>query len=136
MYFGPSDAAEEFFAKMGHELPPKTNIADFMLDVLEDESFNSEEFSAEQKRSGHLSLESINLVTRVFSKLECRPRPSLLSQTLSNVHREALCIKRDPLLYTARCVAFLVISVFFGLVYIKSADRTQEQTIPRLWLIM
>jgi len=136
MYFGPSDAAEDFFAKLGHKLPPRTNIADYVLDVLEDESFDIEKFRMEQSNSVHLRQAHQNLSNVVLPKLESRPRPSLLNQALTNVYRDAIRIKRDPLLYTARCVAFLGLSVFFGLVYIKSADRTQDQALSRVWFML
>jgi len=136
MYFGPSNAAEDFFANLGHKLPPKTNIADHILDVLEDESFNRQKFCAELKRSGHLTQDRLNLRDIVISKLEYKPRPSLLSQTLTNIKREAISIIRDPLLYTARCVAFIFLSIFFAAVYIKSAKRTQDQAIARMWLML
>jgi len=136
MYFGLSDAAENFFAKLGHKLPPKTNIADYVLDVLEDESFDSEKFRKETRNSVDVRQDHLNLSNVVTPKLESKPRPSLFNQTLTNIYREALSIKRDPLLYSARCAAFLGLSVFFGLVYIKSADRTQDQALARLWFMM
>jgi len=136
MYFGPSDAAEDFFAKLGHKLPPRTNIADYVLDVLEDESFDIEKFRMEQSNSVHLRQDHLNLSNLVIAKLVRKPRPSVLNQTLTNVYREAIRIKRDPLLYTARCVAFFGLSVFFAVVYIKSAERTQDQALSRVWFML
>merc|ERR1719320_1062765 len=40
------------------------------------------------------------------------------------------------MLYTGRCIAFALMSVFFALVYIDSKDRDQEQVLSRMWLIL
>jgi len=134
VYFGPCKAADDFFEKMGYKLPPKTNIADFMLDVLDINSLDSEKLAEIQDQTNYLMQDRQKLRNKNISTLEVRPKPSLLKQTLSNVHWQALQIRRDPMLYKSRFIALNIVSIFFGLVYWKTRNRVQTQVIPRLWL--
>jgi len=139
MYFGPSMETEKWFSEFGYPLPPKTNIADYVIDVLEDETFlHSHEKKFEVRRlSGFLKpkdRDSLVPLTR-FSHLEKISRPTMGSQMLSTLHKEMLLITRDPTLYTGRCLAFIFVGVFFSLVYLKSKDRTQGQVLQRAWLM-
>jgi len=134
VYFGPSEAAEDFFAKLGCKLPAKTNISDYMLDVLEDRSFDDGMLTTVQDRFGHLIQDRLKLRNKNISTLEVRPKPSLVRQTLSNLNKQALNIKRDPMLYSSRFFSFIVSSSFFGLIYFSSRERIQTQVLPRLWL--
>jgi len=139
MYFGPSNAAENWFSELGRPLPSKTNIADYLIDVLEDESFHRQIKGFNIKRlSIQLDPKDLQSLKKpeIPVKLESRARPSLCRQILTTVHKEVLIIIRDPMLYTGRCVVFVVISMFFSLVYIKSRDRNQDQVLARLWLLL
>jgi len=139
MYFGPSSAAENYFSELGRPLPPKTNIADYLLDVLEDETLPIQEKAFNRsKLTEHMSVSEVLscMNPKIIPRLESKPRPSLCRQSLSTLHREVLIIRRDPMLYTGRCASFVVMSVFFALVYIKSAERNQDQVLPRLWLLV
>jgi len=49
--------------------------------------------------------------------------------------RHTLITVRDPMLYTGRLVAFIFVNVFFGIVYVKSRDRVQDQALNRMFLI-
>jgi len=134
VYFGPSGAAEDFFEKLGYKLPPKTNISDYMLDVLEDPSFDNEKLTAVTDQFEYLIKDRLKLKNKNISTLEVRPKPSLAIQTLTNIHKQAISIKRDPMLYSSRFFSFILSSSFFGLVYFSSRKRNQEQVLPRLWL--
>jgi len=134
VYFGPSAAAENFFAKLGCMLPDKTNISDYMLDVLEARSFDVGALKTVEDRFGHLKQDRLKLRNKNISTLECRPKPNLGRQILTNLHKQGVCIKRDPLLYSSRFFSFIISSTFFGLVYISSRKRNQAQVLPRLWL--
>jgi len=140
MYFGPSNEAEKWFEEMGHPLPSKTNVADYGIDVLEDETFlyshhkmfDLKRLSGMLEPDGRRSL----IPPKRFSLLGTMSRPNVWSQMLSTLHKEILIIIRDPLIYTGRCLVFVFVGVFFALVYIKSRDRTQEQVLQRCWLIV
>ena len=50
-------------------------------------------------------------------------------QVWIHLRRQALLSYRDPTLYLGRMVMFLICSVFFAWVYVKSRDRNQAQAI-------
>jgi len=138
MYFGPRRAAEDYFTELGWPLPAKANIADYLLDILEDETLPVQEKDfLHSKLTKHISVsEFLSCMNQeVIPMLKSRPRPSMCRQTLCTLHREVIIITRDPMLYTGRCAAFLVMSIFFALVYLSSAERNQEQVLARLWLL-
>jgi len=144
VYFGPANAADVWLAEMGLPLPPKTNIADYLIDILEDEEFHNLKKAFDMKkltkrlsRKDRISLvkpEGEILVK--LESLESRKLPSLGRQIVSTLYKEGLIIKRDPMLYTGRCVVFIVIGIFFALVYIKSRHRDQDQVLSRIWLVV
>merc|ERR1712162_76071 len=43
---------------------------------------------------------------------------------------------RDPTVHISRLVICLFSCMFFAVVYIKSRERTQDQVLNRLWLII
>merc|ERR1712139_7429 len=43
---------------------------------------------------------------------------------------------RDPTVYTSRIAVFVFACTFFATVYLKSRDRTQDQVLNRIWLIL
>jgi len=204
-YFGRSADAERYFAGLGKTLPPRTNVADFLLDVVESKDFKNkfegdvtpEELGPlrssiwEQYKSFDSSRESgkkhkqvegyyhqrtstrqTTLMTTVSEQeswdgrltdhqsdrkelpdinekethnigdstdedgLSSREKPSLWRETWSTVHREALIIVREPMLYTGRCAVFVMMGIFFGLVYFESRVRTQKQVVTRMWLML
>jgi len=148
-YFGHSCQAEKWFADRGHKLPIRTNIADFLLDVLEDKSwvskFEGEVFvrdNAEFSSFSHLtdltgrsqlSLRSDAPAEKLTSR---QKKPSIWKEIYWTIHREALLIFRNPMLYSGRCAAFNLVSVLFATIYILSRERSQKQVVSRLWLIL
>jgi len=135
MYFGPINAAEKWFSEMGHPLPPKTNVSDYVIDILDDEAFlysHQKKFVLESLSGMLPDRDRKSLVPhRSCSQLVIVLRPTLGSQMLSTLHKEILIIIRDPMLYTGRCLVLICVGVFFALVYIKSKDRNQEQVLQR-----
>lgn len=133
-YFGACNVAESWFAGHGHKLPKRTNIADFLLDVVEGEKFTNH-FKEEvfDKQSKSMLNTSMNLIVQ---KLETSPKVSIQVEIKWTLHREAILIFRDPMMYTGRCGAFAFMSVFFSLVYLDSKRRDQENVLTRMWLIL
>ena len=132
-YFGPSKDAESYFNSIGHQLPPSTNIADFMLDLV-----NSEFTDKDQ-------------VLSILDTWATRPPPpptsptplsaeraphTLLSEVAILLRRHFTLVFRDPMVYLGRCLMFCFICSFFAVIYVKSRDRVQEQVLFRMFLIM
>jgi len=138
IYFGPGKEAVSWFSKMGQPLPANTNVADYLIDVLEDEKFHSQKKDFDLKALTRRLSETDRLSfikPEILADLEKRTWPSMSRRIVSTMHQEGLIMVRNPILYTGRCVVCAVIGVFFALVYLKSRDRIQEQVIPKLWLI-
>jgi len=142
-YFGQSDQAETWFANRGYKLPKRTNMADFLLDIVEDDNYvNTYDGEVgpppDVNSMGTLTVRSMLTIRsdRPMVKLTCRPSPSRWREIWWTLKREALLIFRDPMLYSGRCAAFAVLSVFFGTVYFESRERNQEQVNSRLWLVL
>ena len=61
---------------------------------------------------------------------------SLFTETMALFRRHGLLVFRDPTLYVARAFMFLNACVFFGIIYIKSRERDQDQIFSRMWLLV
>ena len=59
---------------------------------------------------------------------------SLFTEAMALFRRHGLLVFRDPTLYVARAFMFLNACVFFGIIYIKSRERDQDQIFSRMWL--
>jgi len=140
VYYGAADEAENFFHRQGHKLPPKTNMTDYLFDILQKDDFKNwflEEKLRIKSKLGEIHRAAVNLDTDGVDYLRLpatRPRPSLLKQCLWTMRRDMVIIYRDPMVYTGRCGAFGIMSIFFALVYIDTANKNQEQILPSLWL--
>jgi len=129
-YFGLPHQAKIYFNTKGHQHPRDTSIPDHLLDIVQEETFTSDfDEDALDWWKKKASEERV-----LFQDMYCRPRPSMMKQIISTMHREVLLIIRDPMLYSGRCVAFGALSVFFGLVYIDSSANQQGQVLTKLWL--
>jgi len=129
-----------FFNKQGYKLPPKTNMTDYFFDILQNHNFQNcfhqEKLRIKSKLSKiHRKVVSLDTDGVDYLHLPAlRRKPSLLKQSLWALRRDMVIIYRDPLLYTGRCGAFVIMSIFFALVYIDTAKKSQEQILPSLWL--
>jgi len=140
VYYGAAKEAENFFNRQGYRLPPKTNMTDYLFDILQKENFKNWFLEEKLRLKSKLSencRETVNLEVESVEFLRLpasRPMPSLLKQLWWTMRRDMVIMYRDPMLYTGRCGAFGIMSVFFALVYIDTADKNQEQVLPSLWL--
>jgi len=140
VYYGAANGAEDFFNRQGHKLPPKTNMTDYLFDILEKDNFKNwflEEKLRKKSKLGEIYREVVNLDTDGPDYLQLpasRARPSLLRQCWWTIRRDIVIMYRDPMLYTGRCGAFGIMGIFFALVYIDTANKNQEQILPSLWL--
>jgi len=140
VYYGAANGAENFFNKQGYKLPPKTNMTDYFFDILQKDNFKNNFHQEKLRIKSKLSKihrQAMSLDTDGVDYLHLpasRRRPSLLKQTYWAMRRDMVIMYRDPMLYTGRCGAFAIMSIFFALVYIDTGNKNQEQILPSLWL--
>ena len=60
-----------------------------------------------------------------------------ISREISILFRRCLTIMfRDPMLYTGRCIFYLVTNTLFSLVYLKARSFSQDQASNKVWITM
>jgi ABC-type multidrug transport system ATPase subunit len=129
---GDAMLAEKYFEKIGYFLPKHTNVAEFMLDLV------NREFTDPQKVDDVLNKYVFidECENEIHSPVSLQTKhTSFISQVLTLVRRQGILYFRDPTIYTGRLLVFFATCIFFAIVYIKSKDRNQSQIVPRMWLI-
>merc|ERR1719409_2268014 len=81
-----------------------------------------------QKSTGTFEIEDVKKMKKIGL--------NVCSQILVLLRRMMLLAVRDPTVHISRLVACLFSCMFFAVIYIKSRDRTQDQVLNRLWLII
>jgi len=117
-YWGSTYEVENFFRLKGYSLPPKTNIADYLLDILQEANFRNyflEEKLKLRNKGSDTFRKTVDLATdNEFLKLPSqRTMPSFKKQLWYTMRKEIIIMYRDPMLYTGRCGAFVTFSIFF-----------------------
>eukprot|EP00543_Licmophora_paradoxa_P010313 CAMPEP_0202476776 /NCGR_PEP_ID=MMETSP1360-20130828/93594_1 /ASSEMBLY_ACC=CAM_ASM_000848 /TAXON_ID=515479 /ORGANISM="Licmophora paradoxa, Strain CCMP2313" /LENGTH=637 /DNA_ID=CAMNT_0049103991 /DNA_START=32 /DNA_END=1945 /DNA_ORIENTATION=- len=136
--------AGQYFASIGHAVPPATNPAEHYLDLVNSDFSSTEEVEGildewESKRSGlNTSMHSTKHKKEVAKKQTSdtfveRPR-SFAKEIAVMFRRHSLLIIRDPILYLGRCVIFLVTSMVFAFVYWNARDDVQAQASNKMWI--
>eukprot|EP00929_Paragymnodinium_shiwhaense_P076284 TRINITY_DN3918_c0_g1_i3.p1 TRINITY_DN3918_c0_g1~~TRINITY_DN3918_c0_g1_i3.p1 ORF type:complete len:657 (+),score=156.11 TRINITY_DN3918_c0_g1_i3:107-2077(+) len=137
-YCGAAKAVPSYFASIGFPVPENTNPADFMLDLC-NRAFTSHEtvdivmaaWGRQPKPKFEMAPESAQ--AELLAKSEYGT--SFARQIWTSLLRSVVLLLRDPTVYVGRIFMFMISCGFFGLVYMKSADRTQDQALSRLWLL-
>lgn len=135
-YAGDGGELVSHFQNLGFQFPSNTNPADWVLECV------NHEFTDEAQ------------VTRALDAWESDPRSkikdspaiqeaSVTLETAGLLRQTGILIKRhgkltvaDPTLYLGRAVMFIVMTAFFSVVYIDTRTRSQDQAMPKLFLMM
>ena len=142
-YLGTSQNVLPYFEKIGHKMPSNTNPAEFMLDLANREFTDPKQVDdiLDHYESGYKGLpcgshdeEDLSLTGGVPKNEHLGN--SLSAETMTLFRRHGLLVFRDPVLYLARAVMFLNACIFFGIIYIKSREREQDQIFSRMWLVV
>eukprot|EP00656_Telonema_subtile_P050491 TRINITY_DN6551_c0_g1_i1.p1 TRINITY_DN6551_c0_g1~~TRINITY_DN6551_c0_g1_i1.p1 ORF type:complete len:557 (-),score=114.32 TRINITY_DN6551_c0_g1_i1:55-1725(-) len=130
-YQGPTTSALSHFNELGH-VPENESVAEFMLRLVNNDFAEKEAVDA--------ILDAWIPATVVHDAL-ARPcsghgTPSLCRQLRALFSRSALLVFKDPVVYFGRSAMMLLANCFFSVVYVHARNRTQEQVLNRLWLMM
>lgn len=141
-YLGTSKDVLPYFDKIGHKMPANTNPAEFMLDLVNREFTDPKQvdYILDKYEKAYTGLPCGNYEddlkeTGGVGKNEHLGN-SLFTETMALFRRHGLLVFRDPTLYVARAFMFLNACVFFGIIYIKSRERDQDQIFSRMWLLV
>mmetsp|Transcript_76097 Transcript_76097/g.217263 ORF Transcript_76097/g.217263 Transcript_76097/m.217263 type:complete len:394 (+) Transcript_76097:76-1257(+) len=134
-YCGAATGALDYFASIGHTIPPNTNPAEFYLDLVNNDFVAQEEvdtildaWAGKNKDAGAFVPKSPTSSTADLVPMS--------KQIKVMMNRHGKLVYMDPVLYIGRAIIFLVANIYFALVYIKARDRNQDQVTNRMWLVI
>jgi len=136
-YFGPAAELPAHLELVGRPLPPAANPAEYALDVVNADFASTEEVGAvldawPRHAPPTYLREPAYLEEREGSAGFCRQLTTLL-------RRHAILTLREPMLYTARMLTILFVTLFFCCVYYDSRLLVQEQVMQKafyvFWLV-
>mmetsp|Transcript_30443 Transcript_30443/g.59597 ORF Transcript_30443/g.59597 Transcript_30443/m.59597 type:complete len:640 (-) Transcript_30443:198-2117(-) len=138
-YFGPTRKATDYFADVGFELPPRTNPADFFLEITNPDFAGKAQVNKiistwqAQQHAGDVENASTVQTEATASASE---RPSYASsypwQMCVVMHRLLLSYSRDPGSYIGRGIMFSSMSIIFGIIFL-GLQRNQESVLDYLF---
>lgn len=139
-FLGAAADALPHFTRAGFPMPPNTNPAEFMLDLVNAE-FTDPASVEEVLRAWESKARSTDVDASRRAQAAGLPKnyvtgTSVASQTVTLFRRHGILTLRDPTLYIGRMVMFLAACCFFAIIYIKARDRVQEQILSRMWLCL
>lgn len=135
-YSGKVSKVDAYFQSLGFTMPIQENPADFLLDSINADFTDADVVNSVLEAWATKPMRANSTGTFEIPKMHDMTSKSLCSQVVVLLRRMMLLFVRDPTVYFSRLVVCLFSCMFFALVYIKARDRTQDQVLNRLWLIM
>lgn len=138
-YFGKAAAMGEYFASIGRPPPPNTNLAEFVLDLVNkdftDATGVTQILDAWGEHAGGYGMSELAEVASAALGAAA-PRANFPTQVCTLTHRALTVAMREPLAYLARCGANLCVMTFFSIIYVKTREHTQDQVFSKTFFIM
>jgi len=136
-YVGKAANVASYCDSVGRPMPPNTNPADYMLDLINKDFSNPETVDAMVAEWKKRSEKVTNMAP---GELGDRASTSCCTM-LSVLFRKSLTLTmRDLLLYSARTVSVLFMCAFFAVIYIEQRQPDQDQVFNRFcflfWLLL
>ena len=128
-YLGPGAALADYVASAGEPLPPNTNPADHMLDLI------NQDFSPPTTVDRLVSMWRPKLPSQTPNSRAALPEKKTagpLQQVSCLLKKHSRLVITDHTLYLGRLIAFPVATTFFGIVYVHGRERDQGQVEARL----
>lgn len=134
-YCGEASKATDYFAKLEHPLPPLTNPADFLLELVNSDFVPQ----AEVQRlldAWAAADHAVDMLVETGGDDHWGLTPTLCNTFVPVFKRQATLLSRDVLTLGIRAVCFLFGNLYFSAVYVESRERHQDQVANRMWLII
>jgi len=138
-YFGPAAAMGEYFTALGKPPAAGVNLAEFVLDQV------NKDFTSAVAVDGILNAWAQSTQAKAAAEQSTRSTAGLLApaqtasfcqQVMVLAHRNLLLAGRDPMLYMGRVGANLFVTSFFGVLYLSTRDRVQDQIQIKCFFMM
>jgi len=147
-YFGKAAAMGEYFSSIGRPPPADTNLAEFVLDLV-NKDFTPEAGVKEildawssraegnDEQSGYgIDLTPIGEADESPRATERSDGAGFCSQVVVLTRRTCRVAVKEPLAYIARALGNLFTMIFFGIIYIKTREYVQAQVMSKTFFIM
>eukprot|EP00966_Prymnesium_polylepis_P321808 7378100-Prymnesium_polylepis.2 len=125
-YVGKSTELTQYLESIGRPLPPNTNPADFMLDLI------NKDFSDPATVDlvvGEWEKRKPVVTNMPSSDLRPVARPNVCKQFGTLLRKHVLLTRRDPLVYVARMIIIMLTNVFVSILYIEGRQKRQERAL-------
>ncbi|KAL4933297.1 putative ABC transporter [Aspergillus undulatus] len=141
-YYGPVREVPSYFGSIGYPVPPQTNPAEFILDIVSPDFLAdkpSVKSDAEKIQTAWVGSPERSQLARQSSQLADKGsdtvmvdeagRPGLFSITASLLHRLFIKSYRDIVAYGIRVVMYIGLAIMMGTVWLR-LDTKQEYIQP------
>ena len=122
-FLGAAADAVPHFTDAGYPMPPNTNPADFMLDLVNDEFTDPASVEAMlavwANESAQVDVDASRRAAVTGLPKDYVTGTGIASQVVTLVRRHGLITVRDPTMYIGRMVFFLFAGIFFNIIYVK-----------------
>jgi len=137
-YFGAASQVEDYLSRIGHKVPPLTNPADYMLDLVNRDFSSSDIVSAlldAWNQESTLPATNLKSQERILEAEAVIPGwRRTFGQLPILIRKHMLAALQDPFKYSARGIMLLMMAIFMCVVFIESRKRVQEQVQRRAQL--
>mmetsp|Transcript_56160 Transcript_56160/g.111487 ORF Transcript_56160/g.111487 Transcript_56160/m.111487 type:complete len:1121 (-) Transcript_56160:482-3844(-) len=138
-YFGNAQAMGKYFASIDAPPPVGTNLAEFVLDLV-NKDFTAvhgvERILAKWAERGGAIYGAAEADMDVVSSVGALRSAGFCSQVVTLTRRTVVVARREPLAYLMRMVANLSVTIFFGIVYVETRKKVQNQVQSRTFMLM
>ncbi|RAH72587.1 putative ABC transporter [Aspergillus aculeatinus CBS 121060] len=135
-FFGPVTGVPHYFDRLGHPVPPNTNPAEFILDLISadfgsgtldapedqvEEICAAWQHSAERKALSEQLSQDLGGHEKGFSKVDIAElgHPGMFSVIVSLLHRAFIKSYRDIVAYGIRIVMYMALAIMVGTVWLR-----------------
>lgn len=132
-FLGEPAAMENYLDALGKPVPHNTNIADWMLDVV-DKDFSDVQEVEKVIDAYAASSKDLPATQASALKLPQHEVPNVLRQIRVLLRRQGTLMVRDPVTYVMRAVLCFIMGIFFSLLYLESRIQTQDQVFRRQFM--
>ena len=132
-YVGKATELTGYLASVGRPVPPNTNPADFMLDLINKDF--SEPAVVEQV-VGAWQEKQPALAASPPSELAGAASTSFCTSFFPLLRKHALLVRRDPLLYLARMILVAFTNTFISILYIECRELKQSRAFGRFFYLV
>jgi len=132
-YFGPASELSSHLERIGRPLPPNANPAEYALDVV-NADFTSTESVGEVLDAWPKYAPPTYLREPAYLE-EREGAAGFCVQVAWLIKRHATLTVREPMLYTARMLIILLVTLFFCLVYYDSRLLVQQQVMQKAFFV-